>query len=103
MAVNLPISQAAKFKNSLLMYQVRKVIMINRMDITQPHIKTKNVLHKYYKYWYFYLLAAPGIIYYLIFKLTPMWGLLFAFQDYMPAKGFLNSKWVGFTNFINLL
>lgn len=48
---------------------------------------------------YLYLLALPGILYFLIFKYVPMGGILIAFQDYSPYQGFLHSKWVGFENF----
>ncbi|MEC0091766.1 ABC transporter permease [Paenibacillus macquariensis] len=34
-----------------------------------------------------------------IFSYIPMWGVLTAFQDYSPAKGFLGSEWVGFKHF----
>ncbi len=48
-----------------------------------------------------YLLLIPGILYFLIFKYAPMWGVVIAFQDYSPFKGMLGSEWVGFENFIN--
>ena len=46
-----------------------------------------------------YLLLLPGLIYYLVFKLLPMWGVLVAFQNYNPYLGFLGSPWIGFKNF----
>ncbi|WEG14899.1 ABC transporter permease subunit [Pullulanibacillus sp. KACC 23026] len=46
-----------------------------------------------------YVLIAPGVLYFLIFKYLPMWGVLIAFQDYQPFLGFLHSKWVGIANF----
>jgi putative aldouronate transport system permease protein len=42
---------------------------------------------------YLYLLALPGILYFLIFKYIPMGGILIAFQEYSPYQGFLASKW----------
>ncbi|WP_240407245.1 ABC transporter permease [Gracilibacillus halophilus] len=50
---------------------------------------------------YLYLLLLPGLIYFLLFKYLPMWGVLMAFQDYSPFLGFWESKWVGFDHFIN--
>lgn len=47
-----------------------------------------------------YLMLAPGLLYFLIFKYAPMWGLLIAFQNYQPVRGFLHSDWVGLTHFI---
>lgn len=48
---------------------------------------------------YLYLLALPGIIYFLVFKYLPMWGIVMSFQDYSPFGGLLNSPWVGLENF----
>lgn len=47
-----------------------------------------------------YLMALPGIVYFLIFKYAPMGGLVIAFQNYVPSLGISGSKWVGFTHFI---
>lgn len=47
-----------------------------------------------------YLMLVPGVLYFLIFKYGPMWGLVIAFQDYKPYFGVLNSEWVGFAHFI---
>ncbi|MDF2961309.1 MAG: binding-protein-dependent transport system inner rane component [Paenibacillus sp.] len=49
-----------------------------------------------------YVLALPGILYFLLFKFAPLWGLLIAFKEYNPYKGLWGSEWVGFTNFIEL-
>ncbi len=49
---------------------------------------------------YLYLLALPGILYFLLFRYVPMWGVVIAFKDYMPYLGFMGSKWVGFEHFI---
>ncbi|MDR1262717.1 MAG: ABC transporter permease subunit [Oscillospiraceae bacterium] len=42
-----------------------------------------------------YLLALPGLLYFIIFKYLPMWGVMIAFKDYVPFLGVLGSKWVG--------
>jgi putative aldouronate transport system permease protein len=36
------------------------------------------------------------------FKIAPIWGLLMAFQEYNPFKGFWGSEWVGFRHFTAL-
>lgn len=46
-----------------------------------------------------YLLLLPGVIYFLLFKILPMWGVLLAFQNYSPFLGFWGSEWVGFEHF----
>ncbi|WP_232317007.1 ABC transporter permease subunit, partial [Paenibacillus sp. D9] len=47
-----------------------------------------------------YLLMLPGILYYIIFKYVPMYGIIIAFQDYSVGKGILGSKFVGFKHFV---
>ena len=49
--------------------------------------------------WPLYVMLVPGIIFVLLFRYYPMYGVVIAFQDFSPAKGFLNSPWVGWFNF----
>nr|WP_281364433.1 ABC transporter permease subunit [Paenibacillus planticolens] len=49
---------------------------------------------------YLYLLAMPGILFMILFKYVPMWGIIIAFQNYSPYKGVLHSDWVGLEHFI---
>src|SRR5699024_11563456 len=49
-----------------------------------------------------YLMALPGIVYFLVFKYLPMGGLVIAFQDYMPFMGMSGSPWGGFERFVRL-
>jgi putative aldouronate transport system permease protein len=51
---------------------------------------------------YMYLLALPGVLYFILFKFVPMWGLLIAFKDYNPFSGFWGSPWVGGKHFNEL-
>ncbi|WP_284641552.1 ABC transporter permease [Paenibacillus silviterrae] len=51
---------------------------------------------------YIYLLALPGILYFIVFKFVPMWGLLLAFKDYNPYSGFWGSEWIGLKHFTEL-
>ena len=50
-----------------------------------------------------YLILLPAILYYLIFKYTPMFGNVIAFQRYSITKGVFNSKFIGLDNFIDFL
>ncbi|MBR2822818.1 MAG: sugar ABC transporter permease [Clostridia bacterium] len=43
-----------------------------------------------------YLLLLPGFIYFIVFKYLPMFGIVIAFENYVPASGVLGSQWVGF-------
>ncbi|WP_239633732.1 sugar ABC transporter permease [Paenibacillus sp. H1-7] len=48
---------------------------------------------------YLYLLALPGILFFLIFKFVPMWGVVISFQNFSPFAGITGSEWVGFEHF----
>jgi putative aldouronate transport system permease protein len=45
------------------------------------------------------LMTLPGVLLLLVFNYLPMFGIIIAFQDYRPNKGFLGSEWVWFENF----
>lgn len=49
-----------------------------------------------------YLMIAPGLLYILIYKYFPMYGLIISFQDYKPYLGITGSEWVGFEHFQRL-
>lgn len=42
-----------------------------------------------------YLLLLPGLVYFIVFKYLPMWGVVIAFEDFVPYSGVFGSKWVG--------
>lgn len=48
---------------------------------------------------YLYILAAPIILYYVIFHYKPMYGAIIAFKNFSPGKGILGSEWVGIKHF----
>ena len=48
-----------------------------------------------------YLLLLPGIVYFILFKFAPMWGVLIAFKDYYAGVDFINAPWVGVDNFVD--
>lgn len=47
----------------------------------------------------FHFMMLPGMIFLIIFSFIPMFGIVMAFQNYIPAKGISGSSWVGFDNF----
>ncbi|MDU0201900.1 ABC transporter permease subunit [Paenibacillus sp. PFR10] len=51
---------------------------------------------------YVYLLALPGVLYFIVFKFAPMWGLVLAFTEYNPYAGISGSEWVGMKHFVEL-
>ncbi|NLX76097.1 MAG: sugar ABC transporter permease [Clostridiaceae bacterium] len=46
-----------------------------------------------------HILLIPGVIAVFIFNYIPMFGIVMAFQKFVPAKGFLGSQWIGLDNF----
>ena len=49
--------------------------------------------------WPLYVMIVPGVIFVLLFRYYPMYGVVIAFQDFSPAKGFAGSPWIGWENF----
>jgi len=50
---------------------------------------------------YLYVMFLPVIVYYIVFKYAPMFGIVIAFKDYNAFKGIWASPWVGFEHFID--
>jgi len=54
------------------------------------------------RYWdarYLLVLFIPGMLFFLIFKYLPIYGMVIAFQDYNFFDGMFGSPWVGFQHF----
>jgi putative aldouronate transport system permease protein len=49
------------------------------------------------KHYYFMLL--PGFVWLLLISIIPMFGIVIAFQDFNPGRGFFHSEWIGWENF----
>lgn len=47
----------------------------------------------------FLLFLLPGFVFFLIFAYIPLYGLVGAFQDYDPTRGFFRSPFIGLENF----
>ncbi|NBH32230.1 sugar ABC transporter permease [Clostridiaceae bacterium] len=45
-------------------------------------------------------MMLPGMAFVIVFCFVPMAGIIMAFQDYVPAKGILGSKFVGLEHFL---
>ncbi len=49
-----------------------------------------------------YLMILPGLVYIILFKYWPMYGITIAFRNYNIFKGFEDAPWVGWANFAKL-
>ncbi len=52
--------------------------------------------------WWLYLMLVPGLVYVIMFKYAPMYGITIAFRDYNIFKGFADAPWIGFDVFLKL-
>lgn len=66
---------------------------------TASRLARPGKLRSIYRSRWFYLMMAPGLLYYILFHYAPMAGTMIAFQDYNLMKGIWGSPWVGFDNF----
>ena len=52
------------------------------------------------KNWQLHLLVLIPVLYTLLFKFVPFYGLQIAFRDFRPKLGIWGSNWVGFKHFL---
>lgn len=71
------------------------------------NVKTKistetdsKVMKNLKRYKHLYILTIPILLYFILFKYLPMFGLVIAFKNYSFGKGILGSDWVGLKYFI---
>ena len=78
---------------------------MNNIEMNTEEVNVKVLLkkqsikdHIIYNKW-LYIMLIPGIIYFIVFKFAPMWGVSIAFKDYSPYLGFSESEWIGLEYF----
>lgn len=49
-----------------------------------------------------YMMIIPGLLFFIVFKYIPMYGLIISFQNYKPHLGVTGSEWVGWMHFDRL-
>ena len=59
-------------------------------------------LRNYWKYRQLVMLFIPAILFYLLFKYLPIFGVQIAFKKYMFMQGVWGSPWIGAENFRKL-
>ena len=59
----------------------------------------KHFIYFFRRDWQLYALLLLPFLFVIVFKYFPYGGLVIAFKDYKVAKGFWDSKWVGFDIF----
>ena len=74
------------------------------MELTAKKVKQKEPFKiRFKKEWdkhkYLYILSIPVLLYFILFKYLPMFGIAISFENYSVAKGVFGSEWVGLKYF----
>lgn len=65
-------------------------------------IRRKEICRRLKRGRYLYLLLVPVVLYYIIFKYLPMYGVMISFKDFKFSSGIWGSDWVGLKHFKTL-
>ena len=71
-------------------------------ETKQIQLKKKTIWSKIWSQKVLFLMLLPGLLYYVIFRYGPMYGLVTAFQNFSPFLGMGESPWVGLAHFERL-
>ena len=73
------------------------------VSVTKTNVKTTisrgSRFRGLWKYRWLYAFMLPGLLYFILFRYVPLWGLIMAFKNYQPHLGLMGSEWVGFKHF----
>ena len=79
---------------------MKSTAVINR---PQSQSRGRRILRQLVEYRYLHLMVIPGMLFFLLFKYVPMYGIIIAFKNYKGASGgfeaIMSSPWIGFKNF----
>jgi len=88
-------------------YKGREMKLTQLTSLAQPNrlAESKNKpqwvldFRNYSRHWYLVLLFIPGILWFVVFRYIPIYGLTLAFRDFSFRAGILGSEWVGLAHF----
>ncbi len=72
----------------------------NAAAVAAPTAKKKHTWVQIKRNKWMYLLLLPGVLYFVIFKIVPLWGIFIAMKNYYAGVPFMAAEWVGLDNFI---
>lgn len=73
---------------------------LRRRGDAVPEFRKKASPWQYYlRNRWLYILLIPGMLYILVFRYIPMYGVVIAFKEFDLVKGIWKSPWVGIENF----
>ncbi|MBT3273793.1 MAG: sugar ABC transporter permease [Spirochaetales bacterium] len=64
--------------------------------VTKTSVRLRRAVHDH---WQLYLYLVIPMIYIIIFKYVPMYGVIIAFKEYRPRAGIWGSPWIGLSHF----
>lgn len=70
-----------------------------KFDAAMLTAHARRLARAIWKHRWLYLLLAPPLIYFIIFKYVPLWNAQIAFRDFKPRLGVWDSPWVWFKHF----
>lgn len=71
----------------------------NNMNIQNNSAALGKKMNKFKKNFSLLILALPGLATLILFRYSPMFGLILPFKNYQYDKGLFGSDWCGFDNF----
>ncbi|MBO0796271.1 MAG: hypothetical protein J2P36_35725 [Ktedonobacteraceae bacterium] len=57
------------------------------------------LLQRIWRYRMVYVILLPGLIYFAVFRYSPLYLAQIAFKDFQPVLGVEGNSWIGFKNF----
>ena len=66
-------------------------------------VKKESIPQNIVRHPFLYLLALPGVVFFVMFRIIPSLGSVIAWQDFNIFAGILNSPWVGWKNFSDMV
>ena len=72
----------------------------NAAAVAAPTAKKKHTWVQIKRNKWMYLLLLPGVLFFIIFKIVPLWGIFIAMKNYYAGVPFMAAEWVGLDNFI---
>jgi len=70
-----------------------------RLGGAAPPDHARRIARAIWKHRWLYVLMAPSLIYFIIFKYLPLWNAQIAFKDFKPLLGVEASPFAGFKHF----
>lgn len=64
-----------------------------------PAKNNQNIFKRFWKTRFLFILFLPALVYFIMFKYVPMWGVSIAFYRYSIFKGISGSKFIGLYHF----